>query len=131
MRAAYGWSCSLVIVFPIRTTWSLTLVHVPDEDRTWLLMPIVVLVSSEDLIWSLTFVCVPISSEDSLKSSVHFGFVLKFTLARFRKGDHKGEDNVTDITTVMSRFELLTSCIIIKSYVFTEASKYNITLYIS
>ena len=42
--------------------------------------------------------------------------LLRFSLlahpyTTLRKGGRQGEDNVTDMTTVMSRFELFTSCI--------------------
>ena len=61
VKTTNGSSRPLVFVFPVRTTWSLTPLRVPNKDT-----PIDVPVSSEDLTWSLTFVRVPISSEDSL-----------------------------------------------------------------
>ena len=36
------------------------------------------------------------------------------------------QPNVTDMTIVMSRFELLTSCIIVKCYALTNTSKYMV-----
>ena len=68
---------------------------VSGEDRTWSLMSVVVRVSGEDNTWFLTPVGAPLLTPTP----------------RFRKGGRKGEDNVTNMTTVMSRFELLTSYI--------------------
>ena len=80
VRTAHGCSLPFVFHFLVRTAWSLTPIHVPDEDRTWSLTPPGVSISSEhrtwsltsvgvrvfgeDRTWSLTPICVPISDED-------------------------------------------------------------------
>ena len=52
-------------------------------------------------------------------SSTYSGFLFQLTpTPRFQKGGCKGEDNVMD----MSRFEFVTSCVIIECYVLTNMS---------
>ena len=96
--------------------WSLMPIGVlvPDEDRTWSLTPNDVLVSDEDYSWSLTPQPTPI---------VSFSSPLHHTS---KKCSHKREDNVTN---VISRFELLTTYIMIKCYTLTNMYP-NTLLYI-
>ena len=53
------------------------------------------------------------NSEFSFSSSLHHAS---------EKAAVKGKENVTDMTTIMSRFKLLTSCIIINYYILTNTS---------
>jgi hypothetical protein len=58
-------------------------------------------------------------------SSTYLNFLFQLpSTPHFRKGGRKGEDNVTDRTIVMSRFEHLTTFVIVKCYVLTITSKY-------
>ena len=89
------------------------LVPIPGEDHTWSLVSVGVSASGEDNTWSLMPVSAPLPTHPT---------------SCFRKGGHKGEDNVTDMTIVMSRYELLTTCIIVECYSLTNISKYIVMI---
>ena len=111
-------SHSFVFQFSVRITWSLMSRWC--SSSRWGPYMVAHISWCSSLRWGLLTV---------IHSSTISGFLFQLTpTQRFRKGDCKGEDNVTDMTTTIPRFELLTICIIVKCYVLTNTSKYRVML---